>query len=57
MLNRAYTGGDERLHSYTHNMLQAEFFTGAAKHNSATGADYQRRKADVAYSAVAPSAH
>lgn len=50
ILNRAYTGGDERLHSYIiDNMLQAEFFTGAAKHTLLLGADYQRRKADVAW--------
>ena len=48
ILNRAYTGGDERLHSYIiDNMLQAEFFTGAAKHTLLMGTDYQRRKADV----------
>jgi iron complex outermembrane receptor protein len=48
ILNRAYTGGDERLHSYIiDNMLQAEFFTGAAKHTLLLGTDYQRRKADV----------
>lgn len=50
ILNRAYTGGDERLHSFIiDNMLQAEFFTGAAKHTVLFGADYQRRKADVAW--------
>lgn len=50
ILNRAYTGGDERLHSFIiDNMLQAEFFTGAAKHTVLLGADYQRRKADVAW--------
>ncbi|WP_085627404.1 MULTISPECIES: TonB-dependent siderophore receptor [unclassified Pseudomonas] len=50
ILNRAYTGGDERLHSYIiDNMLQAEFFTGVAKHTLLLGADYQRRKADVAW--------
>ncbi|MFJ4458306.1 TonB-dependent siderophore receptor [Pseudomonas sp. NPDC089392] len=50
ILNRAYTGGDERLHSYIiDNMLQAEFFTAAAKHTLLLGADYQRRKADVAW--------
>ncbi len=50
ILNRAYTGGDERLHSYIiDNMLQAEFFTGPAKHTLLLGADYQRRKADVAW--------
>jgi len=50
ILNRAYTGGDERLHSYIiDNMLQAEFFTGAAKHTLLLGSDYQRRKADVAW--------
>ena len=57
ILNRAYTGGDERLHSYIiDNMLQAEFFTGAAKHTLLLGADYQRRKADVAwrYGTVGP---
>ncbi len=47
-MNRAYTGGDERLHSFiVDNMLQAEFFTGSAKHTLLTGADYQRRKALV----------
>jgi len=47
-MNRAYTGGDERLHSViVDNMLQAEFFTGSAKHTLLTGADYQRRKARV----------
>ncbi|MCO7516749.1 TonB-dependent siderophore receptor [Pseudomonas guariconensis] len=50
ILNRAYTGGDERLHSFiVDNMLQAEFFTGSAKHTLLLGADYQRRKADVAW--------
>lgn len=50
ILNRAYTGGDERLHSFiVDNMLQAEFFTGAAKHTVLLGADYQRRKADVTW--------
>lgn len=50
ILNRAYTGGDERLHSYIiDNMLQAEFFTGAAKHTLLLGVDYQRRKADVTW--------
>ena len=49
-MNRAYTGGDERLHSFIiDNMLQAEFFTGAAKHTLLLGADYQRRKADVTW--------
>ncbi len=49
-LKRAYTGGDERLHSFiVDNMLQAEFFTGAAKHTVLLGADYQRRKADVTW--------
>lgn len=50
VLNRAYTGGDERLHSFiVDNMLQAEFFTGAAKHTVLLGADYQHRKADVTW--------
>lgn len=50
ILNRAYTGGDERLHSFiVDNMLQAEFFTGAAKHTVLLGADYQRRKVDVTW--------
>lgn len=50
ILNRAYTGGDERLHSIiVDNMLQAEFFTGAAKHTVLLGTDYQRRKADVTW--------
>ncbi len=48
LLNRAYTGGDERLHSFiVDNMLQAELFTGAAKHTVLIGVDYQRRKAAV----------
>jgi iron complex outermembrane receptor protein len=48
VMNRAYTGGDERLHSFIiDNMLQAEFFTGSAKHTLLLGTDYQRRKADV----------
>ncbi len=50
VLNRAYTGGDERLHSYIiDNMVQAEVFTGAAKHTFLLGTDFQRRKADVAW--------
>ncbi|MDH4550360.1 TonB-dependent siderophore receptor [Pseudomonas sp. BN607] len=50
ILNRAYTVGDERLHSFIiDNMLQAEFFTGAAKHTLLLGTDYQRRKADVTW--------
>ncbi|AUA31206.1 TonB-dependent siderophore receptor [Pseudomonas sp. SGAir0191] len=50
VLNRAYTGGDERLHSYIiDNMVQAEFFTGIAKHTLLLGTDYQRRKADVSW--------
>ncbi|MFK3944004.1 TonB-dependent siderophore receptor [Pseudomonas monteilii] len=48
VLNRAYTGGDERLHSFiVDNMLQAELFAGSAKHTVLLGADYQRRKANV----------
>lgn len=44
-LNRYYTGADEKLHSYIiDNMLQAEYFTGAAKHTTLVGLDYQRRK-------------
>ncbi|MER8124841.1 hypothetical protein ABS198_21395, partial [Acinetobacter baumannii] len=50
VLNRAYTGGDERLHSYIiDNMVLAEFFTGIAKHTLLLGTDYQRRKADVSW--------
>jgi len=50
VMNRAYTGGDERLHSFIiDNMLQAEFFTGSAKHTLLLGTDYQRRKADVSW--------
>ncbi|AQW66853.1 TonB-dependent siderophore receptor [Pseudomonas parafulva] len=50
VLTRAYTGGDERLHSYIiDNMVQAEFFTGIAKHTLLLGTDYQRRKADVSW--------
>ncbi|MND50102.1 Ferrichrome-iron receptor precursor [compost metagenome] len=56
-LNRYYTGGDEKLHSFiVDNMLQAEFFTGATKHTMLLGADYQRRKTVVDWSsgALAP---
>ncbi len=49
-LARAYTGADERLHSWIiDNMLQAEFDTGAARHTLITGIDYQRGKSNVAY--------
>ncbi len=49
-LARAYTGADERLHSWIiDNMLQAEFDTGALRHTLITGIDYQRGKAKVAY--------
>ncbi|WP_313054373.1 TonB-dependent siderophore receptor [Pseudomonas lopnurensis] len=49
-LLRAYTGADERLHSWIiDNMLQAEFDTGAARHTLLTGVDYQRAKAKVTY--------
>lgn len=56
-LNRYYTGGDERLHSFiVDNMLQPEFFIGATKHTMLLGADYQRRKTVVDWSsgALAP---
>lgn len=47
-LNRYYSGGDERLHAFIiDNMLQADFFTGNAKHTLLFGADYQRRKTVV----------
>ena len=47
-LNRYYSGGDERLHAFiVDNMLQAEFFTGSAKHTTLLGVDYQRRKTVV----------
>lgn len=50
-LNRYYTGADEKLHSYIiDNMLQAEYFTGAAKHTTLVGLDYQRRKTVVDWS-------
>ncbi|WP_408733441.1 TonB-dependent siderophore receptor [Pseudomonas sp. LS1212] len=56
-LNRYFTGGDEKLHSFiVDNMLQAEFFTGATKHTMLLGADYQRRKTVVDWTsgALAP---
>ncbi|MFS0828988.1 TonB-dependent siderophore receptor [Pseudomonas phoenicis] len=56
-LNRYYSGGKERLHAFiVDNMLQADFFTGSAKHTLLLGADYQRRKTVVDWSsgAVAP---
>lgn len=56
-LNRYYTGADEKLHSYIiDNMLQAEYFTGAAKHTTLVGLDYQRRKTVVDWTSggVAP---
>lgn len=47
-LTRYYSGGDERLHAFiVDNMLQAEFFTGSAKHTALLGVDYQRRKTVV----------
>lgn len=47
-LNRYYTGGDERLHAFIiDNMLQADVFTGSARHTLLLGADYQRRKTVV----------
>ncbi|MGC1332690.1 TonB-dependent siderophore receptor [Pseudomonas sp.] len=47
-LNRYYSGASERLHSFIiDNMLQAEYFTGAAKHTTLLGVDYQRRKTVV----------
>ncbi|MBD8495538.1 TonB-dependent siderophore receptor [Pseudomonas syringae] len=47
-LNRYYSGGDERLHAFIiDNMLQADFFTGNARHTLLFGADYQRRKTVV----------
>ncbi len=49
-LARAYTGADETIHSWIiDNMLQAEFYTGAAQHTVVAGLDYQRRKARVDY--------
>jgi len=56
-LTRYYSGGDERLHAFiVDNMLQAEFFTGAAKHTALLGVDYQRRKTVVDWTSgsVAP---
>ncbi|WP_416421801.1 TonB-dependent siderophore receptor [Pseudomonas sp. App30] len=47
-LNRYYSGASEKLHSFIiDNMLQAEYFTGAAKHTTLLGLDYQRRKTVV----------
>ncbi|MBD8576533.1 TonB-dependent siderophore receptor [Pseudomonas syringae] len=47
-LNRYYSYGDERLHAFIiDNMLQADFFTGTARHTLLFGADYQRRKTVV----------
>jgi len=47
-LNRYYSGASERLHSFIiDNMLQAEYFTGAARHTTLLGVDYQRRKTVV----------
>nr|WP_277749405.1 TonB-dependent siderophore receptor [Pseudomonas ovata] len=47
-LNRYYSHGDERLHAFIiDNMLQADFFTGTARHTLLFGADYQRRKTVV----------
>lgn len=47
-LNRYYSGASEKLHSFIiDNMLQAEYFTGAAKHTTLLGVDYQRRKTVV----------
>jgi iron complex outermembrane receptor protein len=56
-LTRYYSGGDERLHAFiVDNMLQAEFFTGPAKHTTLLGVDYQRRKTVVDWTSgsVAP---
>jgi len=56
-LTRYYSGGDERLHAFiVDNMLQAEFFTGAARHTTLLGVDYQRRKTVVDWTSgsVAP---
>lgn len=53
-LNRYYSGGKERLHAFiVDNMLQADFFTGSAKHTLLLGADYQRRKTVVDWSSGA----
>ncbi|MBM7059459.1 TonB-dependent siderophore receptor [Pseudomonas sp. UL073] len=47
-LYRQYTGAEEALHSWiVDNMLQAEFFTGAAAHTLVMGLDYQRMKTVV----------
>ncbi len=47
-LNRYYSGASEKLHSFIiDNMLQAEYFTGAAKHTTLLGVDYQHRKTVV----------
>ncbi|WP_455920810.1 TonB-dependent siderophore receptor [Pseudomonas putida] len=47
-LNRYYSGASEKLHSFIiDNMLQADYFTGAAKHTTLLGVDYQRRKTVV----------
>ncbi|BAP42584.1 TonB-dependent siderophore receptor [Pseudomonas sp. LJDD11] len=55
-LNRYYSGGRERLHSFiVDNMVQAEFFTGAIKHTVLLGADYQRRKTVVDWTSGAAS--
>ncbi len=44
-LYRPYSAADEKLHSWiVDNMVQAEFFTGAAEHTVVTGLDYQRIK-------------
>lgn len=55
-LNRYYSSGREKLHSFiVDNMLQAEFFTGTAKHTALFGADYQRRKTVVDWTSGAAS--
>ncbi len=47
-LNRYYSGASEKLHSFIiDNMLQADYYTGAAKHTTLLGVDYQRRKTVV----------
>ncbi|MDE1168692.1 MAG: TonB-dependent siderophore receptor [Pseudomonas sp.] len=56
-LNRYYSGASEKLHAFIiDNMLQAEYFTGAAKHTTLLGVDYQRRKTvvDWASGSLAP---
>ncbi|MET1077773.1 MAG: TonB-dependent siderophore receptor [Pseudomonas sp.] len=49
-LARGFSGGEERLHAWiVDNLLQAEFFTGAAQHTLVTGLDYQYSKNKVRY--------